>query len=154
MCKLVCTLPVSLLASLRIQFEYLKRRAPGLAKIAWQSYAPLNLYSYERYYARRRLPIRALQLAKRHVRERLRGTPTVTRNWEIQFVGTNNDAKLRARLFDEPAFREFVPSKLVRDIYTRFTATNRVEYAHAVSMLLTLSMFSRNRRILTADGTR
>lgn len=144
MCKLVCTLPESLLAGRRIQIEYLKRRVPRLARIAWQSYAPLNLYNYDRYYARRRLPLRALQLAKRRVRERIRGAPTVTRNWELQFVGPSNDAELRARLFDETAFRELVPTPVVRDIYTKFTNQDRVEHAHPLSMLLTLSMFSRS----------
>jgi rhodanese-related sulfurtransferase len=45
MCEFVCTVPERYLAGRNIQIEYIKRRAPKLAKISWQDHRPFNLFS-------------------------------------------------------------------------------------------------------------
>lgn len=45
------------------------------------------------------LPYRALRKGKNIVKRNLFGRKLVTRNWEIQFCGEENDRQLRERLF-------------------------------------------------------
>ena len=148
MCKLVCTLPERLLRWKANPIEYVKRSAPELARIPWQSYDPLDLFSYHRYHSFPMLPYRAARKAMQLVRERLLGRTRVTRNWEIQFLGTDNDARLRAHLFDH-AFTELVSRDVVQAFYAKFIA-DPLRYAHPVSMLLTLSVFARRRNAADA----
>jgi len=146
MCKLVCTFPERLLAKRQIQIEYIKRYAPQVARVAWQTYDPLDLYSYKRYFTARMLPYRALRKLAETVRRRWTGTTLVTRNWELQFLGRENEEQLRAHLFEQRDFGALVPRSLVDRFYAKFCEEDRVKYAHPVSMLLTLSMFARTRR--------
>ena len=48
MCNFVCTIPEKFLKNRKIQIEYIKRKAPDLAKIKWQKY-DLDLYNYKKY---------------------------------------------------------------------------------------------------------
>lgn len=146
MCKFICTVPERHLARRQIQIEYIKRFAPSVARITWQSYDPLDLYSYKHYYSRRMIPYRAVRRLVAAVRERWAGQPLVTRNWELQFLGESNAHQLRAHLLEHRELTSLVPRSLVEQFYARFCGEDRVKYAHPVSMLLTLSMFARTRR--------
>lgn len=140
MCEFICTLPEELLSKRKIQIEYLKQYAPELARIEWQEYRPFNLYNYHKRTPWRTLPYRAMQ----RIKTMMQSKQFVQRNWELQFVGDTNEKALQERLFHEKTMNEWVPADVVKTIYARFQNENPVYYAHAVSMLLTLSLFSRH----------
>lgn len=146
MCKFVCSVPERHLAGRQIQIEYIKRYAPRLARVAWQNYDPLDLYSYKHYYSPRMIPYRAARKLLSAIRRRWMGGPLVTRNWELQFLGSENASQLRSHLLDDRALSQLVPRPLIEHFYARFCDEDHVNYAHPVSMLLTLSMFARTRR--------
>lgn len=137
MCEFICTVPERFLAGRKIQIEYLKRRAPALARIAWQEHRPFNLFNYQWDNAPWNLPSRALNKLERVIKRK----KYVQRNWELQFLGEQNDMQLRARLFDGPHNR-LIPKQLILDFYQRFTQIDPIYYSHSVSMLLTLGLFS------------
>lgn len=83
-------------------------------------------------------------MARRTLRQAM-GRPLIQRNWELQFLGEENDRHLRAHLFDNPAFAGFVPQDLFREFYRKFREVDAVEYAHPLSMLLTLSVYCRQQ---------
>lgn len=140
MCEFICTVPETHLSGRRIQIEYLKRKAPQLAKIMWQDHRPFNLTNYHWDKTPWNLPYRAFQKAKRVVSHK----KFIQRNWELQFTGEENDRKLCERLFEEPKFSEWIPKELVRDFYLKFKNEDAVYYSHSVSTLLTLSLFSKH----------
>lgn len=142
-CEFICTLPEKHLAARQIQIEYIKRKAPELAKIPWQPYDPFNLYNYKEFLKPKNIPGRAVRKAKRMFKEQILGQKMVTRNWEIQFRGEENDKQLKAWLFNNSSFKQFVPTELVMDFYNKFKTVNELQYAHPMSMLLTLSLFSK-----------
>lgn len=139
MCEFICTVPEEHLSGRKIQIEYLKRRAPQLAKITWQDHRPFNLYNYKFDRAPWNLPYRVFDKARRSVNPK----KNIQRNWELQFWGEDNDLQLKKRLFDEPKLKEWVPEKAVLKFYEKFKTEDPVFYSHSVSMLLTLSLFSR-----------
>ena len=67
----------------------------------------------------------------------------VERNWEIQFYGTRNDNKLKTYLFDNASLFNIVPKSIILEIYRKFKFDNPVKYSHSISMLLTLSIWSK-----------
>ena len=69
----------------------------------------------------------------------------IQRNWELQFVGKENEAALQKWLFENKSFQELIPKDLVADFYNKFTNKDAVYYSHSVSMLLTLSLFSKQK---------
>lgn len=142
MCKFVCTIPEHLLADRRIQIEYIKMKNPKLAEIPWQTYDPLNLYSYKNFSNKSRLPSRVVSKVKRVFKEKITGKKLTTRNWEIQFKGEENDKELRIRIFDEN-FMQWIPASIAKEFYDKFKNEDEVYYSHPVSMLLTLSVFSK-----------
>ncbi len=142
-CKFICTVPEEHLSGRQIQIEYIKMKNPALAAIAWQDYDPLNLYNYKNHKNRKMLPSRILRKLKRIFDERILNEKFITRNWEIQFMGKNNENELRKHLFGNKKFSEFIPSEVIKYFYNKFKDTDAVYYSHPVSMLLTLSLFSR-----------
>jgi hypothetical protein len=112
---------------------------PALAKITWQDHRPFNLYTYKWNKRPFNLPIAIFDKIIRTVSKK----KYVQRNWELQFIGQSNDEQLRKRLFDNHSFQEFVPSELVASFYNKFKNDNPVTYSHPVSILLTLSLFSK-----------
>lgn len=142
MCRFICTVPEEHLKGRKIQIEYMKRKAPQLAAIAWQSYAPLNLYNYHRFFAKERIPYRIADKLKRVAREKIAGKKLITRNWELQFTGKANDEHLKEHLFQRARFQDIIPETLTRKIYTKFHTEDPVRYSHPLSMLLTLSEFA------------
>ncbi|MNF54106.1 Asparagine synthase [compost metagenome] len=139
MCEFICSVPEKYLSGRQIQIEYLKMRAPALAKISWQDHRPFNLYQYHWDKRPWNLPYKILDKIKRS----LASKPLIQRNWELQFIGGENEKQLRQWLFENPAFTKFITPELVREFYTKFIKEDSVYYSHSVSMLLTLSLFSK-----------
>jgi hypothetical protein len=139
MCRFICTIPEKYLSGRQIQIEYLKMRAPELARIPWQDHRPFNLYNYHWDKAPWNFQYRVYDRAKRTWNQ-MTGKQLIQRNWELQFVGEENDKKLREYLFDTPNFKTFIPEKLVSEIYSGFVQEDSLYYSHPLSMLLTLSM--------------
>ena len=138
MCKFICTLPERWLAGRQIQIEYLKMVAPELARVPWQDHRPFNLYTYRWNRVPWNLPWRVFDKSRRLWREKVQAQPLIQRNWELQFLGEENDKQLRYHLFDRNTSADFVPQEVVQDFYQKFKEKDPVYYSHAVSMLLTL----------------
>ncbi len=143
MCKFICNVPEEHLAKRQIQINYIKNKSPELAAIPWQEYDPLNLYSYKNFESASMIPLRAVRKGKRIINEKILGKRKVTRNWELQFLGEDNERNLKGRLFDEKKFSEFLPQTVVKKYYDNFMQADDVKYSHPVSMLLTLSQFCK-----------
>ncbi|MGH2665088.1 asparagine synthase-related protein [Flavobacterium sp.] len=139
LCEFICTVPEKYLAGRQIQIEYLKMRMPALAKITWQEHRPFNLYHYQWDKRPWNLPYKIVDKLKRTMSSQL----LIQRNWELQFVGDSNDSNMKQWLFDHPAFSKFIDAEVVSDFYHKFTQGNSVHYSHPVSMLLTLSLFTK-----------
>ncbi|HEX9827182.1 MAG TPA: asparagine synthetase B family protein [Flavobacteriaceae bacterium] len=139
MCEFICSIPETYLSGRQIQIDYIKLRLPALAKITWQAQRPFNLYNYKYNRVPWNLPYRMFNKFKRTVNT----NPLIQRNWELQFLGEGNDQKLKERLFDSVAFAQLVPKKVTEAFYHSFKMKNNVNYSHPVSMLLTLSLFSK-----------
>tara|TARA_Y100000588_G_C14167270_1_gene887505 strand:+ start:47 stop:325 length:279 start_codon:yes stop_codon:yes gene_type:complete len=83
--------------------------------------------------------------ARRAIREKiLKVPPLVQRNWELQFLGKENERNLKQFLFGIPELFELVPRQIVEDYYRRFKKIDPVKYSHPVSMLLTLAVWCKN----------
>lgn len=139
MCEFICTVPEKYLAGRQIQIEYIKRKAPELAAIAWQTFDPCNLYNYKKYDSSLNRFRRLVGYAQRKTRELATGHPCVLRNWEIQYLGSENDKMLQQSLF---ANSGVAPLEVCQEYYKKFKDGNhatKVWYAHPISMLLTLS---------------
>ena len=67
----------------------------------------------------------------------------IQRNWELQFLGYENDQNLKHWIFETPELYELVPRKIVNDYYHRFKKVDPVKYSHPVSMLLTLAVWCK-----------
>lgn len=143
MCQFICTIPEEYLANRQIQIEYIKRKAPELAAISWQAKAPYNLYDYHKHRTIAHLPYRVKNKLNRVWRDKMQGETLTSRNWEIQFLGEGNDYHLRQWLFEQPSFKEWVPPSVVRQFYQAFKEHDSITYSHPVSMLLTMSVFSK-----------
>lgn len=143
MCEFICSIPEKQLAQRQIQIEYLKMRNPDLAKITWQSQKPFNLYNFHLNKAPYNLPYRIFDKAKRT----LNPQKLVQRNWELQFLGTENQKQLENWLFENQKLNEIIPKNLSLDFYNKFQNEDLVYYSHSVSMLLTLSLFFHNSKI-------
>lgn len=139
MCEFICTIPEKYLAGRQIQIEYLKLRMPALAKITWQANRPFNLYNYKKNKFPYNLPFRVFDKLIRVVSNK----HFIQRNWELQFLGKNNQIQLEKWLLENENFRMFVSPAIVQEFYTNFKNKDSVYYSHSLSMLLTLSLFSK-----------
>lgn len=142
MCDFVCKIPEEHLKNRKIQIEYIKSKAPELARIKWQKY-DIDLYNFKKFnttYIPKRVFNKSIRLIKEKVL--MRGKE-VERNWEIQFYGTRNDNKLKTYLFDNASLFNIVPKSIILEIYRKFKFDNPVKYSHSISMLLTLSIWSK-----------
>ena len=140
MCQFICTVPEKYLAGRQIQMEYMKMRNPALAKIAWQSQKPFNLYNYHWNKPPFNLPYKIVDKAKRTFSTK----KYIQRNWELQFLGTENETHLRHYLLQNEKMNAIIPKSLTADFYQKFQTENSVYFSHSVSMLLTLSLFFNN----------
>lgn len=140
MCEFICGLPEEYLNNRKIQIAYLKQKSPELAKIPWQAY-DLNLYQINRfntYY----IPLRLKNYIKRMISHKIfKNKKPIIRNWEIQFLEKENIKHLEHWLFDKPNLNLLVPNDIILKYYNKFKNDNQVYYSHAISMLLTLSLW-------------
>ncbi len=141
MCKFICTVPEEYLADRKLQIAYIKQRNPALAKITWQDHRPYNLYTFERNKSPHNLPYRIGNKLKREVRGKM-GKPYIQRNWELQFLGMENDEKLQQWLFGEN-LHPFISKPLLARFYNSFRTLDSVTYSHPLSILLTLSVWKQ-----------
>ncbi|MDP4286255.1 MAG: asparagine synthase-related protein [Bacteroidota bacterium] len=144
MCKFICEVPEKYLTGRKIQIEYIKKYAPELASISWQSKEPYNLFNYHRHLSFRHLPWRVTNKMKRVFRKTVLKKNLIQRNWEIQFLGAQNDQNLRHWLFENPLLQEIVPKQIIEKYYEKFVNEDNVYWSHPVSMLLTLSVMLKN----------
>jgi hypothetical protein len=128
--------PTPFVAGRRLQVEHLKRSAPELARVAWQTYG-VNLYRYRS--APARLCVIPARAAAR-VRRVLTGRPAFQRNWEVQFSGEGGRRGLETWLL-KPGLRlhEFVAPAEVRGLLDHLRAEPNAARGYSASMLLTLS---------------
>jgi hypothetical protein len=136
MCEFVCTIPENILAKRQIQIEYIKL-VPSVAKVMWQENRPFNLYNYQLNKAPWNLPYRIINKLKNTKHD------LVQRNWEIQFLGDSNAKNLEKALFDGKTPTDTIPVDIMNKVYSEFKSGNKVQWAHPLSMLLTLSYFER-----------
>ena len=142
MCEFICTLPEEYLADRRLQIAYIKQQNPELARITWEAQRPYNLYNFEKNKIPNNLPYRIGNKLKREIKGKL-GKPYIQRNWELQFLGMENDEQLQKRLFSEN-LHPFISKPLIAEFYNKFKNVDAVKYSHPLSMLLTLAVWRAN----------
>ena len=139
MCEWLCTIPEKYLAGRQIQIEYIKRKAPELASIPWQTYAPCNLYNYSDYKSISKQAIVVYHKIIRRMNEMASGRVCTARNWEIQYLGKENDQYLKDMLFSGQGV---APKEVCYRFYNKFIEGNhkqKVWYSHPLSILLVLT---------------
>ncbi len=139
MCAFICSIPEAYLANRKLQIAYIKSKAPDLAKVTWQGQKPYNLNNFHLNKSPYNLPYRVVGKLKREINA-LVGKPYISRNWELQFVGEENDQQLKKWLFDSN-LKKLVPQEIIEVFYANFKEKDQKKYSHPVSMLLTLSLF-------------
>lgn len=144
MCKFICTVPEEYLADRKLQIEYIKQQSPALAKIIWQAQKPYNLYNFHNNKSPNNLPYLITNKLQHELKAKM-GKPYVQRNWELQFLGMENDEKLQEHLFGEN-MHPFFSKELLARFYNNFRAVDAVIYAHPLSMLLTLAVWWKKNR--------
>lgn len=142
MCEFICTLPEEYLADRKLQIAYIKQQHPALARITWQDHRPFNLYTFQKNKSPNNLPYRIGNKLKREFKHTI-GKPYIQRNWELQFLGMENDIHLQEHLFSEN-LHPFISKPLLARFYNNFKAVNAVTYSHPLSMLLTLAVWYKN----------
>lgn len=142
MCEFICSVPEHYLSGRQIQIAYLKMRMPELAKITWQDHRPFNLYNYHWDKKPWNIPYRIFNKVFRI----LKNKKIVQRNWELQFLGEENDKQLQKWLFENEKMQTIIPVKLINIFYKNFQNKDAVNYSHPVSILLTLSLFFKNQK--------
>ena len=143
MCEFICTIPEGYLADRRLQLAHLKQDKK-LANITWHSQRPFHINNYQFNKAPYNMPFRIISKLQRET-QGLFGKPYIQRNWELQFVGPENEQALKRHIFDTD-FNTFIPKTIVADIYHQFKTSDPIYYAHAVSMLLTLSLWHKHHQ--------
>ncbi|MFQ3181101.1 MAG: hypothetical protein ACI9Z4_000692 [Polaribacter sp.] len=139
MCKFICSIPEELLANRKIQIEYIKTTNAEVANIVWQDAKPFNLHTYHLAKFPYNFPYRVAHKFKRIVAS-FWGKKFVQRNWELQFLGKENQDKLSKYLFSKE-LTALINKDIIHKYHDLFYQKNQVYYSHAVSMLLTLSLF-------------
>ncbi|AFL81704.1 asparagine synthase (glutamine-hydrolyzing) [Aequorivita sublithincola DSM 14238] len=144
MCAFISTVPEEYLADRKLQIAYIKQQNPDLAKITWQEHKPFNLYTFENNKSPNNLPYRIGNKLKREVKNKM-GKPYIQRNWELQFLGMENDEKLQEHLFGEN-IHPFISKPLLAKFYNNFKTVDAIKYSHPLSMLLTLAVWDKSRK--------
>lgn len=143
MCKFICTVPEAYLADRRLQIAHLQQDQ-AMSRITWQAQKPFNLQNYHYNRMPYNMPYRVWRKFGQ-ILQKIRGVPYIQRNWELQFLGDNNRQYLEGYLFDSQ-FNSWIPKSVVDATYTRFLNEDPIHTAHAVSMLLTMSVWYNNHR--------
>ena len=149
LCEFICTIPEHFLARRQIQIAYIKKNMPELAKITWQAQRPFNLNTFSYNKAPFNLPYRIVNKINRELNA-FKGNPYIQRNWELQFLGDDNDKLLQQYLFDNPNFRVIIPESLVKTVYNKFKTEDAITYSHPLSQLLTLALFTKTYNIISS----
>ena len=139
MCKFICEIPEFLLKDRQIQIEYIKKTNPNVAKIVWQDAKPFNLFNYKLAKTILGLPYRIANKIHREFNQ-IRGINFTQRNWEIQFIGKENELKLNKHLFSNEVL-SYVSIHTIEKIKDLFDNGNKIKYSNPISTLLTLSVF-------------
>ena len=141
MFEFICTIPESFLADRQLQIAHLKQDK-ALSKITWHEQKPFNLTNFHLNKSPYNLPYRISNKLKR-VFNGIIGNPHISRNWELQFLGKENDEQLKKYLFSE-SFLDFIPKPVVQSIYDKFKNVDTVYYSHPTSMLLTFALWNKH----------
>lgn len=138
MCEFICNVPEAFLADRKLQIAHI-RKDKKLAGITWHEHKPFNLNTFHYNKAPFNLPYRVMNKIKREVNNLL-GNPYIQRNFELQFLGDENDRKLKQKLFENNAHK-IVPNSVTDYFYNKFRSTDYVYYSHPISTLLTLTVW-------------
>jgi len=136
-CEFICTVPEHLLEGRKIQIEYLKRRQPKLAAVPWQSHYPFNVNNYKLDRFPLNVPYRAFNKLRRIVS----GKEPITRNWELQFQGADNEREMERCLFEQRRLHDFIPEHIIAHHWRKFKETDALGYYPSTTSLPTLSKF-------------
>jgi Asparagine synthase len=141
-CEFITKVPEQFLAGRQIQIEYLKKYSPKLAAIPWQKHYPFSVNTYKWNVSPINWPYRAYSKALRLLsREQY-----TLRNWELQFKGFSNEENLHNALFKNRDLLQLIPTEIITNIWKGFQQTDAVYYSHPISMLLTLSLFTKQNK--------
>ena len=129
------TVPTAYVAGRRLQLDYLRRYAPDLARVPWQT-TGRDLFHDGRD--------GMTALGRRAVRKgwrQLTGRKTIERNWEIQFMGAAGRAGLAHHLLRPGlALHEFVAPRMIGALLEAFEGDPYADKrSYTVAMLLTFS---------------
>jgi hypothetical protein len=141
MCQFICSIPEAYLADRRLQIAHLKGDKQ-LSEITWQAQTPFSINNYQYNRVPYNLPYRVWNKLQRESKGLL-GNHYVQRNWELQFLGKENEAQLLENLFGSD-FNTWIPKSLVQSVYKKFKESDSIQYSHSVSMLLTLSIWHKH----------
>ena len=144
MCDFICTIPEAYLENRQLQIAYIKLRNPKLAKIKWHDQKPYNLTNYHYNKAPYNLPYRIYAKLHRTLKSII-GKPYIQRNWELQFLGDQNKAQLEHYLFNN-GLSTLVSESVTQKIYNDFNEKDDLLNAHAINILLVLSMFNEKQQ--------
>lgn len=133
MCEFITTVPELLLANRKIQIEYIKKYCPAIAAVEWQDVTPLNLYNFHRYNS----PNEFIRRNINKISRRLSSEKIIQRNWELQFLGIDNEIQLLEHL-NNPSSK-LIPTFIIDKYFNLFKNKDSIKYSHPISMLLTLS---------------
>ncbi len=139
MCQFICTVPEDFLKDRQLQIAYLKAKAPDLANITWQDKQPYNLTNFERNRPPYNTPYKVVNKLKRMGKQWL-GRPYTQRNWELQFLGADNQAQVTQHLL-HPKVEKWIPNDFLKARLNEFYKKSSVENAHALNIVLVLSKF-------------
>ncbi|MGB0975221.1 MAG: asparagine synthase-related protein [Flavobacteriaceae bacterium] len=141
-CEFICTVPEEYLADRRIQIAYIKQHAPKIARVTWQDKRPFNLYTYKWSKFPYNLPYKVLNKLQREFNA-LRGKPYIQRNWELQFLGTENRQRLNDYI-NNSNIAQFIEQEIIDKYKEKFDEGNQKHTSHALSLLVTLAAFSKH----------
>ncbi|WP_353777926.1 asparagine synthase-related protein [Winogradskyella sp. 3972H.M.0a.05] len=139
MCNFICNIPEDYLKDRQLQIAYIKKRSKELASIVWQDKRPFNLNNFENGNKLAHFSYRLKSKLKRSLNEVL-GKPHIQRNWELQFLGKDNEQMLYQNLTNAN-FTSWIPKSIIEGKLSEFYKGDRLYNAHQVDMLLVLSKF-------------
>ena len=89
-------------------------------------------------------PRRVYRFVNRIISEKIfRKNPLIQRNWELQFLGSQNKEQLQSFLFRNENLYELVPEAIIKKYYDLFSNSDSVKYSHPITMLLTFSVWAK-----------
>ena len=141
MCEFICTIPEKYLANRQLQIAYIQRKSKKLASITWHEQKPFNLNNYQWNKYPYNFPYRVYNKLYRTLNNFI-GKPHISRNWELQFLGKENDIQLKKWLF-ESKLNSLIDESITEEIYISFKSIDSVYYSHPLNMLLVLSIFNK-----------